>query len=155
MRVGHGFDVHRFIDGRPLFLGGVQIPYHMGLDGHSDADVLLHAVCDAIFGAAGMGDIGIHFPDTDPAYKNISSIELLRQTWEIAQTRFASIVNIDATVFAERPKISPHADEMKRRIAAALAIESDQVNVKATTFEGLGFIGRKDGIAAAGVVLID
>lgn len=155
MRIGHGFDVHRLVKGRPLFLGGVEIPFEKGLDGHSDADVLLHAVCDAIFGAAGMGDIGIHFPDTDPAYKNIASIELLKETWKIVRPHYSSIINIDATVYAEAPKIAPHADQMKKNIAAALSAFPDQVNVKATTTEGLGFIGRKEGIAAACVVLID
>ncbi|MCK5784306.1 MAG: 2-C-methyl-D-erythritol 2,4-cyclodiphosphate synthase [Desulfobacterales bacterium] len=155
MRIGHGYDVHRLIAGRPLFIGGVQIPFEKGLEGHSDADVLLHAICDAILGAAGKGDIGMHFPDTDPAYKNIYSIELLKKTWKIVRPFYSSIINIDTTIFAQEPKISPYADRMKDKIASALSITSDQVNIKATTTEGLGFIGKKEGIAAMCVVLID
>jgi 2-C-methyl-D-erythritol 2,4-cyclodiphosphate synthase len=155
MRIGHGYDVHRLIKGRPLFLGGVEIPFEKGLEGHSDADVLLHALCDALLGAAGKGDIGMHFPDTDSAYKNIYSIELLKETWKIVKPHYSTIINIDATIFAEAPKISPYADKMKNKIASALSIFSDQVNIKATTTEGLGFIGRKEGIAAMCVVLLD
>ncbi len=155
MRIGHGYDVHRLIKGRPLFLGGVEIPFEKGLEGHSDADVLLHALCDAILGAAGKGDIGMHFSDTDSAYKNIYSIELLKETWKIVRPHYSTIINIDATIFAEAPKISPYADKMKDKIASTLSIVSDQVNIKATTNEGLGFIGRKEGIAAMCVVLID
>ncbi len=155
MRIGHGYDVHRLVDGRPLFLGGVEIPFEKGLDGHSDADVLLHAVCDAILGAAGKGDIGRHFPDTDPAYENIYSIELLKETWRIVRPHYSSIINIDTTIFAEAPKILPFADKMKANIASALSIYSDQVNIKATTTEGLGFVGRQEGIAAMCVILID
>jgi 2-C-methyl-D-erythritol 2,4-cyclodiphosphate synthase len=155
MRIGQGYDVHRLVHGRPLFLGGVKIPFERGLDGHSDADVLLHAVCDAILGAAGKGDIGRHFPDTDPAYKGICSIELLKETWKIVLPHYSSIINIDTTIFAEAPKISPYADKMKASIASALSIYSDQVNIKATTTEGLGFVGRGEGIAAMCVVLID
>lgn len=155
MRIGHGYDIHRLVRGRPLFLGGIEIPFEKGLEGHSDADVLLHALCDAILGAAGMGDIGKHFPDTDPAYKNIYSIELLKETWKIVRPHYSSIINIDATVMAQAPKILPFAGQMKEKIASALAIYSDQINIKATTTEGLGVIGRKEGIAAACVVLID
>lgn len=155
MRIGHGYDVHRFIKGRPLFLGGVEIPFEKGLDGHSDADVLLHALCDAILGAAGMGDIGMHFPDTDTVYKNIYSLELLKETWKIVRPHYSSIINIDTTIFAQEPKILPYADKMKDKIASALSIFPNQVNIKATTTEGLGFIGRKEGIAAMCVVLID
>ena len=155
MRIGQGYDVHRLTQGRPLFLGGVKIPFEKGLDGHSDADALLHALCDALLGAAGMGDIGRHFPDTDPAFKNIYSIELLKKTWSIARQSGRAIINIDATIFAEAPKIAPHADQMKQNIAGALAISPDQVNIKATTTEGLGFVGRGEGIAALCVVLID
>jgi 2-C-methyl-D-erythritol 2,4-cyclodiphosphate synthase len=155
MRVGIGYDIHRLVIGRPLIIGGVTIPYEKGLEGHSDADVLLHAVCDAILGAAGMGDIGIHFPDNDPSYKNISSIKLLSQTWSKVNCKFNSLINIDATVFAEAPRIAPYADSMKEAIAKTLNIAPDQVNIKATTAEGLGFIGKKEGIAAMAVVLIE
>ncbi len=155
MRIGQGYDVHRLRKGRPLFLGGVEIPFEKGLDGHSDADALLHALCDALLGAAGIGDIGRHFPDTDPAFKNIYSIELLKKTWAIVSQPGRAIINIDATILAEAPKISPYADQMKQSIADALAISPDQVNIKATTTEGLGFVGRGEGIAALCVVLID
>ena len=155
MRIGHGYDVHRLIEGRPLFLGGVEIPFKKGLEGHSDADVLLHAICDAILGAAGMGDIGRHFPDTDPELKDIYSIELLKQTWEMVRLHYSAIINIDTTLFAQAPKILPYADQMKDTIAASLSILPDQVNIKATTTEGLGFIGRGEGMAAMCVVLID
>ncbi len=155
MRIGHGYDVHRLIEGRPLFLGGVEIPFEKGLEGHSDADVLLHAMCDAILGAAGMGDIGRHFPDTDPNFKDIYSIELLKQTWEMVRLQYSAIINIDSTLFAQAPKILPYADQMKDTIAASLSIFPGQVNIKATTTEGLGFIGRGEGMAAMCVVLID
>lgn len=155
MRIGHGYDVHRLIEGRPLFLGGIKIPYKKGLEGHSDADVLLHALCDALLGAAGMGDIGQHFPDTDPAYKDIYSIDLLKKTWKIIRPRYSQIVNIDSTIFAQAPRISPYADHMKKVIASSLSIIPDIVNIKATTTEGLGYIGRGEGIAATCVVLID
>jgi 2-C-methyl-D-erythritol 2,4-cyclodiphosphate synthase len=136
-------------------IGGVTIPYEMGLEGHSDADVLLHAVCDAILGAAGMGDIGIHFPDNDPSYKNISSIKLLSLTWNMVKNHYSSVINIDATVFAEAPKIAPYADRMKRTMAEALNVSPGRMNIKATTSEGLGFIGRKEGIAAMAVALLE
>jgi 2-C-methyl-D-erythritol 2,4-cyclodiphosphate synthase len=155
MRIGIGYDVHSLVSDRPLVLGGTTIPHDMGLEGHSDADVLLHAVCDAILGAAGMGDIGIHFPDSDPAYKNISSITLLSKTWDMVKCRFGTLVNIDATILAEAPRIAPFADSMKKTIAKTLNASPDQVNVKATTNEGLGFIGKKEGIAAMAVVLIE
>lgn len=154
MRIGIGYDIHRFVRGRPLVLGGVEIPYYMGLDGHSDADVLLHALCDAILGAAGMGDIGQHFPDTDPAYKNISSVLLLSKTWEKVREHYSEIINIDSTIFAESPKISPFSENMKKIIATTLSIDKSQVNIKATTAEGLGFVGKKEGIAAMSVVMI-
>ena len=154
MRIGSGYDVHRLIKGRPLFLGGVEIPFEKGLEGHSDADVVLHSLCDAILGAAGMGDIGRHFPDTDPSFKNIYSIELLKETWRMVRPHFSSIINIDSTIFAEAPKILPYADKMKSKIASSLSIFSSQVNIKATTTEGLGYIGRGEGIAAMCVVLI-
>ncbi|MFZ2630964.1 MAG: 2-C-methyl-D-erythritol 2,4-cyclodiphosphate synthase [Desulfosalsimonadaceae bacterium] len=155
MRIGQGFDVHRFVSGRPLVLGGVEIPHEQGLEGHSDADVLLHAVCDALLGAANMGDIGMHFPDTDPAYKNIDSLELLKKTWAMVREKFPAIQNIDATILAEVPKIAPYSAAMRQKIASALEISIDIVNIKATTLEGLGFVGRKEGIAAMCVALID
>jgi 2-C-methyl-D-erythritol 2,4-cyclodiphosphate synthase len=155
MRIGIGYDIHRLVSGRPLIIGGVTIPHERGLEGHSDADVLLHAVCDAILGAAGMGDIGMHFPDNDPSYKNISSIKLLSQTWNKVKIKYNALINIDATVFAEAPRISPYADSMKKAIAQTLNITHDQINIKATTSEGLGFIGKKEGIAAMAVVLIE
>lgn len=154
MRIGSGYDVHRLIEGRPLFLGGVEIPFEKGLEGHSDADVLLHALCDAILGAAGMGDIGMHFPDTDPSFKNIYSIELLKETWRMVRPQYPSIINIDSTVFAEAPKILPYAEEMKNKIASSLSIFPNQINIKATTTEGLGYIGRGEGIAAMCMVMI-
>jgi len=155
MRIGQGFDVHRLVIGRPLVLGGVAIPHEKGLDGHSDADVLLHVICDALLGAACMGDIGRHFPDTDPAYRNIDSLELLKKTWSLVRAKHPAIINIDATVLAEAPKIAPHAAAMRQKIAAALGIPADLVSIKATTLEKLGFVGRKEGIAAMCVVLID
>lgn len=155
MRIGYGYDVHRLIEGRPLFLGGIEIPFEKGLEGHSDADVLLHALCDAILGAAGMGDVGVHFPDTDPAFKNIYSLTLLRKTWKLVMPRYSAIINIDSTIFAQAPRIRPYADQMKSKIASSLSIFPDQVNIKATTTEGLGAVGRGEGIAAACVVLID
>ena len=155
MRIGQGCDIHRFVRGRRLVLGGVEIPYEKGLEGHSDADVLLHAICDALLGAAGMGDIGMHFPDTDPAYKNIDSMELLKKTWSMVRVKHPAILNIDATLLAEVPKIAPYSAAMREKIASALEIPTDIVNIKATTLEGLGFVGRKEGIAAMCVVLID
>ena len=155
MRIGQGFDVHRFVSGRPLVLGGVKIAHDKGLEGHSDADVLVHAVCDALLGAACLGDIGRHFPDTDPAYKNIDSMELLKKTWAMVREKHPAIINIDATLLAEAPKIAPYSAAMREKIASALEISTDMVSVKATTLEGLGFVGRKEGIAALCVVLID
>jgi 2-C-methyl-D-erythritol 2,4-cyclodiphosphate synthase len=155
MRIGIGYDVHRLVRGRQLVLGGVIISYEKGLMGHSDADVLLHAICDSILGAAGMGDIGVHFPDNDSAYKNISSIKLLSRTWDMVKKKYGSIVNIDTTIFAEAPRLSPYAESMKQTIAQTLLTSPDRINIKATTSEGLGFIGKKEGIAAMSVVLID
>lgn len=155
MRVGLGNDVHRLVTGRDLFLGGIKIPYEKGLLGHSDADVLLHAVCDALLGAAGLGDIGLHFPDTDPAYKGIYSIELLKMTHQKLVSKGFSIVNIDVTVFAEKPKLSPYRDEIRTKIAETLNLFPDCVNIKATTTEGLGMIGEGDGIGAMCVALIE
>lgn len=155
MRVGLGNDVHRLVEDRELVIGGVNIPYEKGLLGHSDADVLLHAVCDALLGAAGLGDIGLHFPDTDPQYKGIYSIELLKLTQKKLVGQGFSIVNIDATIFAEKPKMSPYRAEMQKKIAKTLNIFPDCVNIKATTTEGLGMIGEGDGIGAMCVALIE
>lgn len=154
MRIGMGYDIHRLVSGRRLILGGVEIPFEKGLLGHSDADVLLHAVCDALFGAAGLGDIGEHFPDTDPAYKGISSMKLLARTYEMVKAGF-SVVNLDAVVFAEAPKLSPYKLEMRKNIAGIVEIEPACVNIKATTSEGLGMIGKGEGIGAMCVALLD
>lgn len=153
-RVGQGFDVHALVEGRPLIIGGVHIPHTHGLQGHSDADVLLHAVTDAILGAAGLGDIGRHFPDTDPAYQGADSRVLLRHAWrKVAQAGW-SVVNIDATVHAQAPKIGPHAAAMIGNIAADLVLDHEAVNIKAKTNEHLGYLGRKEGIAATVVALL-
>lgn len=155
MRIGMGYDVHRLMEGRDLILGGVKIPYEKGLLGHSDADVLLHAVMDALLGAAAMGDIGKHFPDTDPAYEGASSMRLLEHVGKLLEERLYVVENIDATIIAQRPKMAPHIEEMRRNIAAALHLELDQVNVKATTEEGLGFTGTGEGISAQAVACLD
>ncbi|HEY8119159.1 MAG TPA: 2-C-methyl-D-erythritol 2,4-cyclodiphosphate synthase [Methylophilaceae bacterium] len=154
IRVGHGFDVHQLVAGRQCVIGGVDIPYDKGLDGHSDADVLLHAICDALLGAAALGDIGKHFPNTDTRYKNIDSRELLRHVAALLNTKRFTIVNIDATVIAEEPKLAPHITQMCANIANDCNILQDAVNVKATTTEKLGFTGRGEGIAAEAVCLI-
>lgn len=154
MRAGLGYDVHPLATERPLVLGGVRIPHKMGLTGHSDADVLIHAVCDALLGAAGMGDIGLHFPDTDPQFKDADSLGLLKQVGRLIAENGFSIENIDATVLAEQPRISPYRHDMQRNIADAVNVDPARVNVKATTTEGLGCIGRKEGIAAMCVALI-
>jgi 2-C-methyl-D-erythritol 2,4-cyclodiphosphate synthase len=153
MRVGQGLDVHALVSGRKLVVGGVPIPYEKGLQGHSDADVLLHAICDALLGAAGMGDIGTHFPDSDPAYKDADSRRLLREVRRKIG-RF-KIVNIDATILAQEPRMAPHIARMTENIAADLGIGPDSISIKATTTEHLGFVGRLEGIAAQAVVLID
>ncbi|MBF0302765.1 MAG: 2-C-methyl-D-erythritol 2,4-cyclodiphosphate synthase [Desulfamplus sp.] len=153
-RIGSGYDVHRLVSERSLIIGGILIPFDKGLQGHSDADVLLHAICDALLGAAGLGDIGRHFPDYDPAYKNISSMILLKQCANMVEERGYSIVNIDCTIIAQAPKLEQYKKEMEHKIAAAIEISSESVNVKATTTEGLGFEGKGDGIAAHAVVLI-
>ncbi|HXC93063.1 MAG TPA: 2-C-methyl-D-erythritol 2,4-cyclodiphosphate synthase [Geobacteraceae bacterium] len=155
MRIGHGYDVHRLVPGRKLILGGVDIPHETGLLGHSDADVLLHAICDAILGAIGEGDIGRHFPDTDPAFKGASSIKLLQQVMGIAGSRGYRVGNVDATIVAQKPKLAPYISQMIGNIAEALGCDRDRVNVKATTTEELGFAGRKEGIAAYGVALLE
>lgn len=154
IRVGHGYDVHRLSAGRALFIGGVQIPYDKGLLGHSDADVLVHAIIDALLGALALGDIGGHFPDSDPAYRNADSLKLLKTVALLVQEKGYGIGNLDATVLAEEPKLSPYIPKMQERIAAALSTGLENVSVKATTEEGLGFTGRHEGIAAHAVVLL-
>lgn len=154
MRIGHGYDVHKFAEGRKLILGGVEIPFEMGLLGHSDADVLLHAISDALLGAAALGDIGLLFPDTDPQYEGADSIQLLRQVCRKVREAGFEIENVDATVLAQQPKLRPYIDDMRAMISAALGIDIDCVSVKATTEEGLGFTGRKEGIAAHAVCLL-
>ena len=154
MRIGHGYDVHRLVPERKLILGGVEISSPLGLLGHSDADVLLHAICDAILGALGAGDIGKHFPDSDPAYRGISSLKLLRHVMSLATGAGFAIGNLDATIIAQRPKLAPYIREMVENIAAACATDPTRVNVKATTTEELGFEGRGEGISAHAVVLL-
>ena len=155
MRIGCGYDVHRLVAGRKLVLGGVEIEHETGLLGHSDADVLLHAICDALLGAAGLGDIGLHFPDSAPAFKGISSLKLLERTVALLSQGGWRIGNIDATVIAQRPKLAPHIPRMRANIACCCGIEEAQVNVKATTTEHLGFAGREEGIAAQAVALLE
>ncbi len=155
MRVGMGFDVHQLIVGRKLILGGVTIPFEKGLLGHSDADVLVHAVCDALLGAAGLSDIGFHFPDKNSKLKDISSIKILEKTYKLVSEKGFSIINIDSTIFADAPKLTEYKAEMQKNIARTIAIDLNCVNVKATTFEGLGMIGRGEGIGAMCVALID
>jgi 2-C-methyl-D-erythritol 2,4-cyclodiphosphate synthase len=154
MRIGQGFDVHALVEGRPLIIGGVTIPFERGLAGHSDADVLLHALCDALIGAAGLGDIGKHFPDTDPRYKGADSRELLRAVVRLLQERHFSVINVDSTIIAQAPKMAPHIPAMRANIAADLGLQVDEVNIKAKTAEKLGFVGRGEGIVAEAVVLI-
>ncbi|BCR06968.1 2-C-methyl-D-erythritol 2,4-cyclodiphosphate synthase [Desulfuromonas versatilis] len=154
MRIGHGYDVHRLVAERKLILGGVEVPHALGLLGHSDADVLLHAICDAILGAIAEGDIGRHFPDTDPAYRGISSLKLLREVIALAEAKGYAIGNLDATVIAQRPKLAPYIRKMVANIAEACHADIRQVNVKATTTEELGFEGRAEGISAHAVVLL-
>ena len=155
MRVGLGYDVHKLVEGRDLILGGVNIPYEKGLLGHSDADVLVHAIMDALLGAAALGDIGKHFPDTDPAYKGADSLKLLEHVGKILDEKLYVIENIDATIIAQRPKMAPHIPTMRENVARVLGIDVDQVNIKATTEEGLGFTGELKGISAHAVCLID
>jgi 2-C-methyl-D-erythritol 2,4-cyclodiphosphate synthase len=155
MRIGYGYDVHRLVKDRKLILGGVQIDYEFGLLGHSDADVLLHAVMDSILGAAALGDIGKHFPDTDEKYSGISSLKLLEKVSYLINQKKYAIINIDATIIAQKPKMRPHIDAMRKNIADCLKIDIDNVNVKATTEEGLGFTGHEEGIAANCVCLIE
>ena len=155
MRVGMGYDVHRLAEGRKLIMGGVEIPYEKGLLGHSDADVLVHAVMDALLGAAALGDIGKHFPDTDPKYEGISSIRLLEHVGRLLEENGYIIENIDATIIAQRPKMRPYIDQMRENMADALGIELDQINVKATTEEGLGFTGSGEGISSHAVCAVE
>jgi 2-C-methyl-D-erythritol 2,4-cyclodiphosphate synthase len=155
MRVGIGYDVHPLVKGRRLILGGVEVPFEKGLAGHSDADVLIHAIIDALFGAAGLKDIGSHFPDTDASYKDISSLLLLQRTNQIIQAKGWQIVNIDATILAQRPKLAPYNDQMRQNMAQTLGLSTEQIGVKATTSEGLGFAGRGEGIAAYAVALLE
>ncbi len=155
MRVGMGYDVHRLTEDRELILGGVKIPHEKGLLGHSDADVLLHAVMDALLGAAALGDIGKHFPDTDLQYKGASSMKLLEHVGKLIEDKLYVIENIDATIIAQRPKMAPYIEEMRRNIASALHLEADQINVKATTEEGLGFTGTGEGISAQAVACLE
>ncbi len=154
MRVGFGYDVHAFVTDRPLFLGGVEIPHTHGLLGHSDADVLLHAICDALLGAAGLGDIGRHFPDSDPAYKGISSLLLLERTVNLIAQHGFRVQNVDSTVVLQRPRLAPHIDRMVEAVAGVMKVPPGRVNIKATTTEKLGFTGREEGIAAYAVALV-
>lgn len=155
VRTGLGYDVHRFVEGRRLILGGVEIPHERGLAGHSDADVLTHAIMDALLGAAGRGDIGQHFPDTDPAFRDADSIALLRQVVVMVTGEPWTIVNVDATVLLEAPRVASHRDAIRERLAGALNVSLDQVNVKATTGEALGFVGRGEGAAALAVATLE
>lgn len=154
MRIGHGYDVHRLVEDRKLIMGGVDIPYEKGLLGHSDADVLLHAIADALLGALALGDIGKHFPDTDPAFKGADSMKLLEQVVGLIIAKGYAVGNLDATIIAQRPKMAPHIQTMQENIARACGVEVDRINVKATTEEGLGFTGTGEGISAHAVVLL-
>ncbi len=154
MRIGHGYDVHRLVPGRKLILGGVEIPHHLGLLGHSDADVAAHALCDALLGAAALGDIGQHFPDTDPAYAGADSLVLLGRVVELLRAEGWQVGNTDLTILAQRPKLMPHIPQMRQNLARAMGVPVTAVSVKATTEEGLGFTGREEGIAAHAVALL-
>ncbi|MDQ0856770.1 2-C-methyl-D-erythritol 2,4-cyclodiphosphate synthase [Bacillus sp. V2I10] len=154
LRIGQGFDVHQLVEGRPLILGGIEIPYEKGLLGHSDADVLLHTVADACLGAIAAGDIGKHFPDTDPEFKDADSAKLLQHVWQLVKEKGYALLNIDCTIIAQKPKMAPYIDQMRERIAVLLEADINQVNVKATTTEQLGFTGRGEGIASQATVLI-
>lgn len=155
MRIGHGYDVHRLAEGRSLILGGVQIPYARGLDGHSDADVLTHAVMDALLGAAALGDIGRHFPDSDPAYLGISSLVLLDAVWKLVTEKGYRLGNLDVTVLAQKPKLAPYLPQMRINLTLVLDVDPEQINIKATTEEHLGFTGREEGIACHAVCLLE
>lgn len=154
MRIGHGYDVHRLVEDRKLIMGGVEIPYEKGLLGHSDADVLLHAIADALLGALAMGDIGKHFPDTDPAFKGADSMKLLEHVVSLVGAKGYCVGNLDATIIAQKPKMAPHIQSMRENVARACGVEVDRINVKATTEEGLGFTGTGEGISAHAVVLL-
>jgi 2-C-methyl-D-erythritol 2,4-cyclodiphosphate synthase len=154
IRVGQGFDVHQLVEGRPCIIGGVNIPYEKGLLGHSDADVLLHTISDAILGALALGDIGKHFPDTDPAFKDADSVVLLQQVWQLAVDRGYTLGNLDSTIIAQKPKMAPYIPQMVKMIANTLGAEASLINVKATTTEQLGFTGRGEGIAAQAIVCL-
>jgi 2-C-methyl-D-erythritol 2,4-cyclodiphosphate synthase len=154
LRIGQGFDVHQLVEGRPLILGGIEIPYEKGLLGHSDADVLLHTVADACLGAIAAGDIGKHFPDTDPEFKDADSAKLLQHVWQLVKEKGYTLGNVDCTIIAQKPKMAPYIDQMRERIAELLEADVNQVNVKATTTEQLGFTGRGEGIASQATVLI-
>jgi 2-C-methyl-D-erythritol 2,4-cyclodiphosphate synthase len=154
IRIGHGYDIHRFTTGDHITLGGVKIPFHQGIDAHSDGDVVLHAVCDALLGAAALGDIGQHFPDNDPQYKNIDSRHLLKQVWRKVQAKGFELANLDTSILAQAPKLSPYIKSMQQNLAVDLGVNSGQLNIKATTTEGLGAIGQCQGIAAYTVVLL-
>lgn len=154
MRIGHGYDAHTFADGRPLILGGVIIPYEKGLAAHSDGDAVIHALCDALLGAAALGDIGSYFPDTDSEFKNIDSRILLRKVIELIREKNLELINADITIQAQAPKMAPYLDEMKKNIASDLNTEVSNINIKATTTEGMGFVGRKEGIAVHAVTLL-
>ncbi|WP_066321223.1 2-C-methyl-D-erythritol 2,4-cyclodiphosphate synthase [Bacillus sp. FJAT-29814] len=153
-RIGQGFDVHQLTEGRPLIIGGITIPYEKGLLGHSDADVLLHTISDACLGAIGEGDIGKHFPDTDPNFKDADSAKLMEQVWQLVKTKGYELVNADCTIIAQKPKMAPYIEQMRARIAELLEADVEQINVKATTTEKLGFTGRGEGIASQVVVLL-
>jgi 2-C-methyl-D-erythritol 2,4-cyclodiphosphate synthase len=155
MRIGQGYDVHKFVENRPLIIGGIHIPYESGLAGHSDADVLLHAISDALLGAVGAGDIGRRFPDTDPQYKDADSKLLLKEVWTMVRNQGYKLGNLDAVIIAQAPKMAPHIPEMARVVAELLECELSQINIKATTTERLGFTGREEGIAAQAVCLIE
>lgn len=154
-RIGYGIDFHQLVEGKPLILGGIEVPHHKGAEGHSDADVLLHAICDALLGAVGLGDIGLHFPDTDPGYKGIDSKVLLRRCHNMIKERGYYIVNIDTTVCLQVPKLRPHIERMQRTIAETLGVAIELVSIKATTTERMGFVGREEGIQAHAVVLVN
>ena len=155
MRIGIGYDVHKLVSGRKLILGGVTIPFEKGLLGHSDADVLVHSICDALLGAAGLGDIGLHFPDTDPEFKDISSLKLLEKSYKMVTGKGFHLKNIDSTIFAQAPKVFPFREEMQKKIARAMNVSPNFINIKATTMEGLGIFGKGEGIGAMCILLIE
>lgn len=155
IRVGTGYDVHRLVSGKKLWIGGIEVPSDLGAEGHSDADVLLHAICDALLGASGLGDIGMHFPDSDPAFKGISSTLLLEHVIKLIRNRGGAVLNIDSTVILEKPRISGHIPQMRELISGLTGCPKERISVKATTTEGLGITGRREGIAAQAVVLVD